>query len=257
MPDLTRAHPRPMFLLLFFVAFAAAACSSTPTVEASGRIDETTEVTEAGDDEDSSDDSASIEDEEAAMGEDETAGNDPDSADEDSTDQDESDQDSADQDSGDQDNGDDDGGDTGDTPIASGDLAAALAAGQDIQFSLPFLYLTVDQSCDGCAETVSLYYVPGPIKASILALESAFVDGSEVPLSEVDPILQEGDPRLVAELLAEAETSGSLDSYSIDPISGLVTSWIVDGDEVTLRCLQVDTRPIELRSELCRDSLIG
>lgn len=244
MPDFTRAHSRAVFLLLFVATLAAAACSSTPTVEASGSSVETSEAAEAGDGEPAPEDSASIEAEEAAMGED-----DPDAAGQDDGDQEGTD--------GNVTDADDDGDSQADSGIAAGDLSAALIAGQDIQFSLPFLYLTVDQSCDGCAATASLYYVPGEVEASILTLEAAFVDGSEVPLTEVDPILREGDPRLVAQLLADADEEGSLDAYSIDPVSGLVTSWSVGGDEVTLRCLQVDTRPIELRSELCRDSLIG
>ena len=266
MQDPMRVHPRPLFLLVFAATLFAAACSSAPSVEVSG--DETSEAAESGDDGSTPDDSASIESEEAAMGEDEAAGNDPDSPDQGSGGQDSSAEESADQASPDEDSSDqassdadspdgDSEGATSGSASTSADLAAALAVGQDIQFSLPFLYLTVDQSCDGCAETASLYYVPGPVTAGILALESAFVDGNEVPLTVVDPILREGDPRLVAERLAEAEAAGSLDSYSIDPVSGLVTNWVVDGDEVTLRCLQVDTRPIELRSELCRDSLIG
>jgi len=249
MPDFTRARSRAVFLLLFVATLAAAACSSTPTVEASGSSVETSEAAESVDGEPASEDSASIEAEEAAMGEDDPEGNDPDAAGQDGGDQGGTDGNGTD--------ADDNGDSQADSGIAAGDLSAALIAGQDIQFSLPFLYLTVDQSCDGCAATASLYYVPGEVEASILTLEAAFVDGSEVPLTEVDPILREGDPRLVAQLLADADEEGSLDAYSIDPVSGLVTSWSVGGDEVTLRCLQVDTRPIELRSELCRDSLIG
>lgn len=137
--------------------------------------------------------------------------------------------------------------------IDDGELAAALEAGQSDLLGLPFMYVTAEQDCDGCAEAVSLYYVPGPVQASVLVLGGAFVDGDEVDLSEVDPSLVAGDPRLVAEQLAAATDV----AYSIDPVSGLVTGWTIGGDSVTLRCLQVDTRPIELRSEVCRDSLIG
>ena len=239
MPYFTRVHRRSPFLVLFVATLVSAGCSSSPTVDASDETVETTEVTASASSEDATNEPAVDEAgaEEAAMGEDEA-----------DTDTNETDTDT---------NETDTPTTTAGSAIDSADLAAALAAGQDNRFSLPFLYLTVDQSCEGCAETVSLYYVPGPVKASILVLESAFVDGTEVPLTEVDPILQEGDARLVAQLLADADGQGSLEAYSIDPVSGLVTSWTVDGNEVTLRCLQVDTRPIELRSELCRDSLIG
>ncbi len=246
MPDLNRAHSRSLLLLFCVATLVAAACSSSPTVEASDVVETTEASDSAGTDADAVEESEDADEdegetEEAAMGEDEAEdsetepdpGNDADEPEDESPTT------------------------TTDSAIGSADLAAALAAGQDIQFSLPFLYLTVDQSCSGCAETVSLYYVPGAVTPSILSLETAFVDGSEVPLTEVDPILQEGDPRLVAELLADADAQGTLDSFSIDPVSGLVTSWVVDGNEITLRCLQVDTRPLELRSEVCRDSLIG
>ena len=250
MPDFTRVHRRSPFLVLFVATLVSAGCSSSPTVDASDETVETTEVTASASSEDATNEPAVDEAgaEEAAMGEDEAeeAAMGEDDTDTDDTDTNDTDTNETDTPTT-----------TAGSAIDSADLAAALAAGQDNQFSLPFLYLTVDQSCEGCAETVSLYYVPGPVKASILVLESAFVDGTEVPLTEVDPILQEGDARLVAQLLADADGQGSLEAYSIDPVSGLVTSWTVDGNEVTLRCLQVDTRPIELRSELCRDSLIG
>ena len=148
------------------------------------------------------------------------------------------------------------GSDTGEeSSIEAPDLAAALAAGQDDALKLPFMYITADQECDGCAETVSLYYVPSEEKASILTLGGAYVDGAEIGLESVAPLLSDGDPRLVAERLAALDP-GDVE-YSIDPVSGLVTSWSVDGATVTLRCLQVDTRPVDLRSEVCRDSLIG
>lgn len=134
-------------------------------------------------------------------------------------------------------------------------LAAAYEAGRSGDLGLPFLYITADQDCDGCAETVSLYYVPSEEKASVLVLAAAYEDGTEIDTAAVDPTLLVRDPRFIAEQLAAAGATEA--DYSIDVVSGLVTSWTIDGNTVTLRCLQVDTRPVDLRSEVCRDSLIG
>ncbi len=137
--------------------------------------------------------------------------------------------------------------------VDTAELAAALEAGTSDRFSLPFMYLTVDQDCDGCAETMSLYYVPGEEKASILMLAGAYIDGkAQSDFSAVDPVLQAGDPRRVAEQL-----TGTDAAYRIDPVSGAITSWTLGGNTVTLRCLQVDTRPIDMRTELCENSVIG
>lgn len=137
--------------------------------------------------------------------------------------------------------------------LESQELTAAFAAGTGDRFSLPFMYLTVDQDCEGCAETMSLYYVPGQEKASILTLAGAYIDGvAQSDFSAVDPVLQAGDPRRVAEQL-----SGTDATYGIDTVSGAITSWSLDGNSVTVRCLQVDTRPIDMRTELCENSIIG
>lgn len=223
----------------------AVACSSGSEVETTGDTDttvatETSEAPETADDGDGNE--GLVETESEAMGEDDT---DPTGG---TT---ELDAETTDPDS------ETSGGDVAEsTSIDDAELAAALEAGQDDALKLPFLYVTAEQDCDGCAETVSLYYIPGPEKASILVLGGAFVDGEQVDANEVDPILAGGDPRLVAEELAAAAASSDV-AYSIDQVSGLVTGWTVDGNTVTLRCLQVDTRPIDLRSEVCRDSLIG
>ncbi len=223
-------------VMFMAAAVALAACSSNPTVEATDTTDPDASVVESTDTTNGDDGSEEllVESEESAMGED----------DDDTTATTASD--------------DDNGTDTTAGPdLGSADLEAALIAGQSEDLKLPFLYITADQNCPGCAATVSLYYVPGPEKASDLVFSSAFVNGAAVELSAVDPTLRDGDPRLVAEQLAVADAAGTLDDFSIDSVSGMVTSWTIDGDTVTLRCLQVDTRPIDLRSEVCRDSLIG
>lgn len=137
--------------------------------------------------------------------------------------------------------------------LGSGDLAAALEASTGNAFSLPFMYLSVEQDCEGCADSMSLYYVPSEAKPSILTLAGAFIDGVEqADFSQVAPSLQAGDPRWIAEQL-----DGTDATFGIDARSGAITSWTLDGAAVTIRCLQVDTRPIDMRSELCENSVIG
>lgn len=230
---------------LLVAVFTISACSSGDEVEASDTSESavTTETTASGPE--AADDEGQIETETEAMGEDDTDRTAGTTIVEGGT---------TDGSSAADDNGADDQ-DSEPSQIDDAELAAALEAGQSELLGLPFMYVTAEQDCDGCAERVSLYYVPGPVRASVLVLDRAFVDGGEVDLGEVDPTLIE-DPRLVAEQLVAAAASTDV-AYSIDPVSGLITRWTVGGDTVTLRCLQVDTRPIDLRSEVCRDSLIG
>jgi len=137
--------------------------------------------------------------------------------------------------------------------LGSTELAAALAASTGDAFSLPFMYLTVEQDCADCADTMSLYYVPSEAKPSILTLAGAFVDGVQQPdFSAVAESLRNGDPRWIAEQLEGADAT-----FGVDPRSGAITTWTLPGESVTIRCLQVDTRPIDMRTELCENSVVG
>lgn len=241
-------HRRIPASLLALVAllFAAAACSSANDVETDASAETETTVSDVeasddaaeGDDDDAStDDTATDSGETEAMGEDEPM------------------------DEGVVDDGmADDGGAATETTmptdvdIDDAELAAAFAASTGDRFSLPFMYITADQDCDGCAQTISLYYVPSEAKPSILTLQTAYVDGvAQADFAAVDPVLSSIDPRRVAELIGASAGS----SYGIDPVSGAVTSWTIDGNSVSLRCLQVDTRPVDMRTELCENSIIG
>lgn len=235
---------RRLLALLFALVLAAAACGGSSDVasdEATQAEDADEASTDGGDENNADTDESSADEadvavgvEDDAMGEDDAMTDDVDTtvapADEAPT-----------------------AGSTTDTDLGSADLDAAFAAGTSDRFSLPFMYLTVDQDCDGCADTMSLYYVPSEAKPSILTLSIAYIDGvAQSDFSAVDPTLQAGDPRRIAEQLADTDAS-----FSIDPVSGAITNWTLDGNTVTMRCLQVDTRPVDLRSELCENSLIG
>ena len=246
--SLTRTSSSTQLMaFLFALVLAAAACSGSPEVEAedaSAAIesdDATSDDDGTNTEEDSAEsDDVALEGETDAMGEDDAMDEDgvdtttPAPADDQAVDETTA---------------------AGSTVNSAGpaDLAGALEAGTSDRFGLPFMYLTVDQDCDGCAETMSLYYVPGEEKASILMLSGAYIDGvAQSDFSAVDPVLQAGDPRRVAEQL-----TGTDATYGIDRVSGAITSWTLEGNTVTLRCLQVDTRPVDMRTELCENSLIG
>lgn len=233
----------PLLALLFALLLAAAACSGSSEVEvedASVDADtsEDSEVEASTDDTVAENEPAVEEDaaetEDAAMGEDDAMVDDE--VDTTAPAEDEAPESSS-----------------ATSDFASAELAAAFEAAEGDLFRLPYMYLTVDQDCDGCAETMSLYYVPSEEKASILTLATAYIDGvAQSDFSAVDPSLQAGDPRRIAE-----QISGTDADYSIDPVSGAITSWTIDGDTVTMRCLQVDTRPVDMRTELCENSVIG
>lgn len=241
-----------LIIMLFAFLFALASCSGSPDVEedASAESDDTVASTESAESEvadgdDAADTDTDAEAEADAMGEDDDAMADDAMGEDDAHSTDSSDE----SDAGSTDNA----SNTTTTPLSDAELEAALAAGTSDRFSLPFMYITAEQDCDGCAPNVSLYYVPGPDKASILTLEGAYVDGVlQSDFSAVDPVLQAGDPRRVAEQL-----SGTEATFGIDPVSGAITSWTLEGNSVNLRCLQVDTRPVDMRTELCENSIIG
>lgn len=239
----TRLSNRSQLLaLLFALLLAAAACGGSPDVESQEAPDaEDAEDASTGDDDGESEDASSdaedvaVGDENDAMGEDDAMVD----GDVDTTEAPDADEPAA--------------GSTADPALGSADLDAAFEAGTSDRFSLPFMYLTVDQDCEGCADTMSLYYVPSEAKASILTLSVAYLDGvAQSDFSAVDPSLQAGDPRRIAEQLADTDAS-----FSIDAVSGAITNWTLDGNTVTMRCLQVDTRPVDMRTELCENSLIG
>jgi hypothetical protein len=142
-------------------------------------------------------------------------------------------------------------------PGVAGDLASAVEAAADLRFSGPYLYVTAEQVCDGCAERVSLYYAPKDDDLSRHALRAAFVDGAEIGFDQVAPSLVAHDPLYIAEELLVEVGSGSDVTYRIDGLSGLATSWSIDDEEVVLRCFQVDMAPADLRDVECYGSLIG
>lgn len=231
-----------LLVVLFALALAAAACSGSPDVEADDASAEAEDDATTGDDTTADDaevdttDDVAAEAETDAMGEDDAMGEEDTDETVTPTEEDET-----------------DGGVTAGSNLSSAELADALAVGTSDSFSLPFMYVTVEQDCDGCAPNMSLYYVPGEEKASILMLETAYIDGvAQSDFSAVDPVLQAGDPRRVAEQL-----TGTDATFGIDARSGAISSWSLNGNSVTMRCLQVDTRPVDMRTELCENSLIG
>ncbi len=137
------------------------------------------------------------------------------------------------------------------------ELTAAALAGGSLRFTYPYFYITADQTCDGCIETVSLYFAPLEGDASRHSLVAAYEGGVESPVAGVAEVLRSTDPLYVAEALLIEIGEGRDAAYEIDPVSGIVTSWTIDGQTVTLRCFEADTRPSDMRETTCAGSLIG
>ncbi len=141
---------------------------------------------------------------------------------------------------------------------ATSELEQAVEAGSQTRFISPYIYATAEQDCEGCAEVVSLYFVPGTEVVSRHVLTKAWVDGVEQSLDVVAPLLQTVDPLFVADELLARQTSGVVVDSRIDGVSGLVVRWTLpDEGTVSLRCLQVDTASIDLRDPLCSGGVIG
>lgn len=234
---------RQLLALLCALALTGAACSGSSDVDvddASGSTDTTAAGDEAESEESVADESADDPDEVAAEAEDDAMGEDDAMVDDEVETTAPANDDSS-------------GTSSAASDLGSAELTAAFEASTGDRFSLPFMYLTVDQDCSGCAETMSLYYVPSEAKASILTLSAAYIDGVvQSDFSAVDPSLVAGDPRRIAEQL-----TGTDAEFGVDTVSGAVTSWTLDGNSVTLRCVQVDTRPVDMRTEICENSIIG
>jgi len=140
---------------------------------------------------------------------------------------------------------------------AAAELGAAALAGNELRFASPYFYITVEQDCEGCAGIASLYYVPRDDNPSRHRLAGVYVDSVEQPLHAAASILQTADPLFIAEDLMAEIDGGATVTYRVDPVSGLVASWSVDGQQASVRCFQVDTRPLSMRDELCSGSLMG
>ncbi|MFT7601774.1 MAG: hypothetical protein ACI8TP_004736 [Acidimicrobiales bacterium] len=132
-------------------------------------------------------------------------------------------------------------------PTGSADLQQ-IATDNVESYSGPFEYVTVSPICDGCdAAPVEIYLVPDLVDIARHEVEIAWIDGS--PTSETGPWLI--DPLFVAHELLEAEAAGSEVTYAIDAETGLITRWTIDGRGAELLCFEIDTRPIEMRTDRC------
>lgn len=139
-------------------------------------------------------------------------------------------------------------------PIGSSDLQAAATDNAN-NYQGPFQYVTFEPICATCEnQTVELYLVPDPGSPARHVVETVWVDGVETTFP--GPWLV--DPLLVASLLLEAEENGQPTDYSIDPATGIIEQWTIGGEGAMLLCLEVDTRPIEMRDDRCgRSNLLS
>ncbi len=114
----------------------------------------------------------------------------------------------------------------------------------------PYGYVTVVPICPECeTEKVDIYY--------------AFDNESRVPLLswrgevEAEPTddIWFTDPLAVPTLLLEALANGDEITSVIDPDSGLIVQWTVNGRGAILDCLELDMAPLESRQKDCGGSI--
>lgn len=132
-----------------------------------------------------------------------------------------------------------------------GDQAALQVAQADARlYRGPYGYATVIPICPDCeTEKVDVYY--------------AFDNESRVPLViwrdgiESDPTgdIWFTDPLAVPTLLLEALANGDEISSVIDPETGLIVQWTVNGRGAILECLELDMAPLESRQKNCGGSV--
>ncbi len=136
------------------------------------------------------------------------------------------------------------------------DLGAALEVTQDVRFQYPYFYAEVTQSCEGCVPIAQLYFSPDSNNPSRRVLAKVFVNGAEASLTDVAPSLRTSDPIFVPEVLLAAAPTNEI-TYQIDPLTGLATSWTIGSEQVTISCLEGDTRPLDHpRSVACGGTII-
>ena len=112
----------------------------------------------------------------------------------------------------------------------------------------PFQYVTLEPVCTTCdGQVVELYLVPDPAEVARHQVEKVWMDGVEITTSGVWAL----DPLFVAHELLSAEAAGAAIEWTIDGPTGLVREWSIGGEGAQLVCIEVDTRPIDLRDERC------
>ena len=130
------------------------------------------------------------------------------------------------------------------------ELANAIAASDN--FPSPFQYVVLEPICPDCSGTAELYLTPGDADPTVHETDQVWFDGT--------PSNDRGerwmiDPLIVAETLEEAQQNGSTITYDIDRDTGLIRSWTIDGVGARYECFEVDTRPIDMRTERCTSNL--
>ncbi len=126
------------------------------------------------------------------------------------------------------------------------DLAGAIEASNN--FLSPFQYVQLEPICPDCASTAELYLVPSSADPTIHAVDKVWIGGTESNDRDEPWMI---DPLTVAEVLGEAQRSGSNVTYTIDFDTGLVREWTIDGVGARYLCFEVDTAPLEARSRDC------
>ncbi len=135
-----------------------------------------------------------------------------------------------------------------------GSLDLAVALDQARSFPSPYQYVVLTPICAGCTGDVELYLKPSPEDPIVHTVAQVWRNGVPAELGNDVWMI---DPLVVPSLLVDAQRSGSDITYDIDLGTGLVRSWTIDGVGASYTCLEVDTRPIDLRSTRCEANLLG
>lgn len=130
------------------------------------------------------------------------------------------------------------------------ELASAIAASDN--FPSPYQYVILEPICPDCSGTAELYLTPGDVDPTVHETEQVWIGGS--PSNDRGELWMI-DPLIVADALNEAQRNGSTITYDIDRDTGLIRSWTIDGVGARYECLEVDTRPIDMRTERCASNL--
>jgi hypothetical protein len=133
-----------------------------------------------------------------------------------------------------------------------GSLDLAVAMERSNSFPSPYQYVVLAPVCPGCSGTAELYLVPSTDVPTAHVVDRVWIDGSQ---SSERGAVWMVDPLTVPALLLEALRAGRQVVYEIDQGTGLVRSWTIDGSGANYQCLEVDTRPIDMRASRCEANL--
>lgn len=125
-----------------------------------------------------------------------------------------------------------------------------VAQADALAYRGPYAYVTIVPVCPECeTEKLDIYYVyDGTTRVATKSWRGSFETELADEIWYIDPLV-------VPTMLLEAIANGENVVSSIDPATGLVVQWTVNGRGAILECLEMDTAPLELRTQDCGGSV--